>query len=72
VTEHACTHTILRNGVKAHKLSLYHLLKLHVDLQVSQIEKQQKALIKKSSGESYVPLLHFSEWCVCKHAQSLQ
>ena len=52
MTEHACTHTILRNGVKAHKLSLYHLLKLHVDLQVSQIEKQQKALIKKSSGES--------------------
>ena len=51
-TEHACTHTILRNGVKAHKLSLYHLLKLHVDLQVSQIEKQQKALIKKFSAES--------------------
>ena len=45
MTEHACTHTILGNGVKAHKLSLYHLLQLHVDLQVSQIEKQQQALI---------------------------
>ena len=45
MTEHACTHTILGNGVKAHKLSLYHLLRLHVDLQVSQIEKQQQALI---------------------------